>query len=114
MAAQIIPLDNSPDQSFTVSLSVDGSLLTLQLNVYFSEMANYWLMDIFDNQGNPLLASVPLLTGSYPAANILQQYGYLGIGSAFLLNVSASPLDHPDKNSLGTDFILIWSDTAAS
>jgi hypothetical protein len=110
--AQIIPLDNSPNQQFTATLNVDGSPLTLQFKIYYNEMAGYWMMDIADANGNPLLASRPLITGSWPAANLLQQFAYLKIGSAYIINASGSAMDYPDKTNLGTDFVLLWDDTA--
>lgn len=111
--AQIIPLDNSPQQSFSVALNVDGAVLRLQLEITFSEMAQYWVMRISDAKGNLLLDSLPLITGNWPAANILSQYGYLKIGSCFVINVGQVPDDYPNGSELGNSFKLLWDDTAA-
>lgn len=111
MSAQIIPLTTAPNQSFQVKLSIDGKTLTLQLTLSFNPMANYWVMNIADQAGNPLVSSVPLLTGVWPGANILSSYAYLLIGSAFMLNVSGVAQDHPDQTNLGSDFQLLWDDT---
>lgn len=108
---QLIPLDNSPNQTFTCSLSVDGFTLTLEFAVNYSSMAGYWLMTIWDASGNLLLSSIPLLTGDWPAANILSQYGYLKIGSAYLIS-NGSLADFPDATNLGSEFQLWWGDTA--
>jgi hypothetical protein len=109
--AQIIPLTASPNQSFAITLQVDGSPLTLNLVIKWSEMAGYWIMSISDSSGDLLLDSIPLITGWYPAANILAQYGYLRIGSAFILNLGNSNSDYPGKPDLGTAFALLWDDT---
>lgn len=111
MSDQIVPLSSAPSQKMSVTLTVDGAQLTLQLSVRFNEMANYWVMGISDSQSNMLIDSLPLLTGSYPAANILAQYAYLKIGSAYIINVSGTDLDYPDRNTLGADFSLLWGDT---
>jgi hypothetical protein len=111
MAAQIIPLTSAANQSFNVQLQVDGQPLTLTINIAWSTMAGYWVMDIFDAVGNPLARSVPLITGSYPAANILGQQVYLAIGSAFMLNGGNANADYAGVANLGTDFTLLWSDT---
>jgi hypothetical protein len=108
---QLIPLDNSPNQTFTISLSVDGSTLTLKLGINFSSMAGYWLMTVWDASGKCLLSSVPLLTGVWPASNILAQFGYLRIGSAYLIS-NGSLADYPDSTNLGSEFELWWGDTA--
>lgn len=111
---QIVLITSAPGQTQTVNLSVDGAALPLKLSNRFNEMANYWVMDIADAQNNPILLSIPLVTGSDPAANILRSFGYLKIGSAYLLNnQSAAPLsDYPNSTNLGTQFAFLWGDTA--
>lgn len=110
MADQVIPLTSDPEQSFEVALSINGNTVRLQVTVYFNEMSGYWLMDISDSNSNPLLASIPLITGTWPAANILAQYQYLNIGSAYVINIGNNPNDYPTSSSLGNDFVLVWSD----
>src|SRR5271167_2992668 len=104
--AQIIPLTASPNQSFAVTLQVDGAPLTLNLNIRWSEMAGYWVMTIFNSAGVLLLDSLPLITGWYPAANMLAQQNYLRIGSAYILNLGNSESDYPGKPDLGSAFAL--------
>lgn len=114
MSAQIIPVTSQPNQSFNVTLNVDGGVLPLRLNIGFSEMAGYWILRISDQQGNLILDSIPMVTGSYPAANILGQYGSLKIGSAFIINASnlTNDLqDYPGASDLGESYILLWDDT---
>lgn len=111
--SQIIPLTNQSNQSLTVALSVDNAVLTLQLVVRYAELIGYWLMSISDSNGNLLLDSIPLVTGAWPAANLLGQYRSLQIGSAYVLNASGVAMDSPDATNLGTDFIVLWSDTPA-
>lgn len=108
---QQIPLDNSPNQTFSITLNVDGNNLTLQLAIKFLAMAGYWVMSISDANGNLLLACVPLLTGVWPAANLLSQFGYLKIGSAYVVSYGAT-IDYPDSTTLGSQFELWWGDTA--
>jgi hypothetical protein len=111
MSSQTIPLTNASNQTFSAQLTVNGQPLTLNLTVAYSVMAGYWQLSIADVNGNLLVASVPLLTGAYPAANLLAQYQYLNIGSAYLLNTSDSPDDYPGQNNLN-QFTLLWSDNS--
>ena len=111
MALQTVSLSPS-QQSVTAQLQVDGASLTLTLVIHWSAMAGYWVMSIFDSQGDLLLDSVPLITGWYPAANLLSQYGYLAIGSAYVLNLGVANSDYPGNTDLGSGFILVWGDTA--
>ena len=110
MSLQQIPLDSSPNQTFAATLNVNDALLNLSLALSYNGMAGYWQMDVADAQGNLVLAGVPLITGSFPAANVLQQYGYLSIGSAYLINASADEQDYPGSSNLGTDYQLWWGD----
>jgi hypothetical protein len=110
MADQVVPLTNQPNQTFALQLTVNGEPLTLNITLSFSEMAGYWQMSISDVNGNLLLASVPLITGWYPAANLLAQYQYLQIGSAYLLNTIGPAVgDYPGANNLA-QFTLLWGD----
>jgi len=122
MSDQIIPLTDAPIQSFAVQLAVDGGTLTLQLTVRYNEIAGCWVMTVSDASGNLLLDSVPMLTGAWPAANLLEQFSYLAIGSAYVLNVSGAetvteeldwPQLEPGAQVWGKDFLLLWGDTAA-
>lgn len=111
MASQIVPLSNAPDQTLSVSLEIDGGVTTLGLRVRYSEVAGYWVLTVRDRVGNVLVDSVPLITGYYPAANLLQQQAYLGIGSAYILNVSGTEDGNPTAENLGSSFLLLWDDT---
>jgi hypothetical protein len=110
---QIVPLSNAPNQSMTVNLSINDSSLLLQLTCNYNEMLQYWVMGISDTNGNNILSDIPLLTGVYPASNILSQYQYLNIGSACVLDVSNDDVrDYPKSDDLGIGFVLLWSDNA--
>lgn len=112
MPSQIIPLTSDPNQTFEAVVSIDGSVSTFFLNLRYNEIAAYWVLTINDSQNNLLLNSIPLVTGNVPSGNILKQFAYLNLGSIFILNVSGVPApDFPNNNDLGTDFVLLWTDT---
>lgn len=111
MANQIIPLTPQPNQQMLVTLNVNNTVLRLNLTISFNEIAQTWHMQIADVNNNILLTDIPLITGSFPAANILAQYQYLLIGSAYVLNISnGATNDYPNATDLGSDFALMWSD----
>jgi hypothetical protein len=111
MSAQIIPLTQAPNQTFSTQLTVDGKPLTLNFSLSYVAVSGWWQLQVANAQGAVLVYSVPLITGYYPSANLLAQYGYLQIGSACLLNTGNSANDYPGANDL-TNFSLLWSDTA--
>jgi Domain of unknown function (DUF6983) len=108
---QIISLTNLPNQQLPVSLIVDGKTLNLNLGISFNEMAQYWLLTIWDQFGNLIRDSIAMVTGGYPAANLLSQCAYLAIGSAYVINVGDAASDYPGANDWGANFQLLWSDT---
>lgn len=113
--AQLVPLTDAPNQTVTVSLSIDGVVADYFLDLHYNEIAGYWLMAVTDSAGKLLLDNVPFVTGNNPSGNILGQFAHLGIGSAFIVNASSiTEQDYPGVASLGNDFVLIWGNTPAS
>lgn len=114
MSYVVIPLTPDPDQQFNCTIPIDGKNVTLSLRLRYNTAANYWVMTIADPRtGVVILDSIPILTGKYPAADILGQYKYLGLGSACVIKAGDSSVDYPDSTNLGTDFLLVWGDTIA-
>jgi Domain of unknown function (DUF6983) len=109
--SQLVALTNNPNQSIVLELTVDGKPLSMYATIYYNEMAGYWLLDLFTTPGVPLLLSTPLITGVWPAANMLGQYAYLSIGGLYILNVTGAQDDYPDDTELGTQFAVYWTDT---
>ncbi len=110
--AQVLNIGNFPNQSTRVSLIVDSKPLVLVLGFSYNTYAGWWSMSVADQFGNSLIASVPLLTGVFPAANILAPYSYLQIGSVYVVNQSGAASDWPSDTNLATGFTVLWDDTA--
>ena len=97
-----------PTRPFKSTLTVDGNNITLGFKIIFNEVAGYWVVMILNPITNVIiLNSIPLL----PSMNILGQYSYLRIGSAYLINASHTQEEYPTDSNLGIDFILVWGDT---
>lgn len=107
--SQTVPLSSQPNQVFSAQLTVNNQLLTLGFVVSWNAMAGWWEMALSDVNGNQLLSGVPLITGLYPAANLLAQYQYLQIGSAYLLNTGNLSEDYPTLYTLPL-YTLVWGD----
>jgi hypothetical protein len=107
---QVVPLQSIPNQAFTVSLTVDSAPLVLLLSLNYDSIKGYWDMVVSNQAGTVLIDSVPLTTGEYPAANLLGQYQYMELGSAYLLNTGGAASDYPTANNLEA-FSLVWGDT---
>lgn len=108
---QIVPLTSEPNQSIVTTLSVNGNNLSLKLDFNFNEIAGYWVIKISNPKTqNIIVDNIPLLTSDSTDSDILEQYSYLKIGKAAIINVGNSVLDYPDANTLGSDFVLVWLD----
>ena len=109
LTGQIIPLNNSPNQSLQVALATFSGSLTLNLQVSFNEVGQFWVMSIYDQSFNPVVSDVPLLTGYWPAANILGPWSYANIGGAYVINQSGGAGDWPGANGWGSGgYLLLW------
>lgn len=104
----IVPLTSSPNQTFTSTIPIDGKKIKLYFFLRYNTEQKCWEMDLCDSNKSPLVNSLPLICG----LNLLEQYGYLNIGSAYILKLDSNiESDRPNENNLGKDFILIWGDT---
>jgi hypothetical protein len=62
-----------------------------------------------------LIDAIPLMRGEFPAANLLEQYSYMNIGSATIVHHGKLPPDaNPNDTNLGAEFYLVWGDTNVS
>lgn len=112
MAWHIIPLETAPDQQFSITVDVGGKNVPMILHLRYNTEGDFWHMDVTDSRTQRMLISnLPLVTGNYPAADLLRQHQYLGIGSALVVkNTEETSEDIPGPFDLGTDFLLLWGD----
>ena len=114
MSAQILPVTSAPNQFMTVGLALNGGTVALSLQFSYNRVGGFWVMDVSDLQGNPLVTSIPLLTGDWPAANIMAPFDYLQIGAWYVINQSGAIMDWPDSNTLGAAFLVLVDDNPAN
>jgi hypothetical protein len=109
----IIPLASDPNQNFMMTLYVDGRNIDLEFDIRYNAQSRLWIMGLTDYAtGEILVDCIPLMTGVYPAGNLLEQFGYLNIGSCCVVKIDPDcPLEHPDDKTLGTAFVMGWDDT---
>ncbi len=119
MAQVVLPITAGTNQTFTSTLPVNGGNVTLTFTLTWNTPGDYWALTVVDASGTKLLDGMPVITGQYPAANLLRQYQYLGIGAAYLLPGSTTLPDNPTFDTLGTSatssaptFQLVWSDSS--
>ena len=68
----------------------------------------FWTADVIDNEtSTELISGMPLV----PGINLLGQYEYLNIGSAYIMATEPTDLQQPDNYTLGGTWVLVWGDS---
>lgn len=93
MTAFEVPLSPKA-QSFAISLLG----VTYNLTFTWNAPSQAWLVSIADVNNVPLVDSIPLVTG----ADLLAQYGYLGIGGKLIVQTDNDPAAVPTYANLGS------------
>ncbi len=108
----IIPLTTKPNQTFNCTIPIDGENRPLSFKLRYNSIAKYWNLTIIDGRTKEtLIDAIPLMTREYPAANLLEQYDYLGLGSAVIVREGNLPAENPNDTNLGSEYYLVWGDT---
>lgn len=102
----IIPFQGIPNHKFSAKVPIDGGNTLLKFHMKYNELAQYWLVDIYKNDAM-VYAGLPLV----PGQNILEQVGYLGIGSAWIVPRSRVMEQWPSAATLASDWYVIWGDS---
>ena len=94
-----IPL---PARPTTFIISLGGTSYTWRL--YWLVPMQCWVVDIADGDGNALINGIPLV----PDANLLGQWGYVGLDGVLFVRVDHDPDAVPDFTHLGITGHLYW------
>ncbi len=108
-----IPLSTAPNQTFNCTVPIDGKNRSLSFKLRYNSIAGYWNLTVIDARtGKTLIDALPIMVGEYPAANLLEQYGHLNLGSAVIVREGElQEAKDPDDTNLGTEYYLVWGDT---
>jgi hypothetical protein len=100
-----IPVTSNPNQTFTVNIPGNSKNLGLKFQITYNGVAKYWMMTLSDPTSGQIYASnIPLL----PGYDLLKQFQYKNIGSAYIENIGDQTIESPDDTNLGTTFALNW------
>jgi len=81
--------------------------VNINYSVAWNQAASCWVIDISDSSGNPLVQGIPLVCG----ADLLGQYGYLGLGGELIVQTDNSPDTPPTFTNLGASGHLYFFST---
>lgn len=102
---QRVPMQAQPNHSFSAVITLEGKNEKLTFRMTYNEQAQYWLIDIALNE-KPVLSGLPLV----PAQDILEQFKYLELGSAYIIPNAELKNEWPNIEDLETGWSVIWSD----
>lgn len=105
MAVQIIPLRQKNNYSFSVTLDINNTQQTLFFRQLFNSVTGYWTIDI-SNSDKMLISSLPLIPN---AGNLIKQYNYMRIGSAWLIPIGDN-VTFPAWDDIESGWVLLWGD----
>lgn len=88
-------------QTFTISLAA----VTYQLTLTFCAAADVWLVSFAQEDGTPVLTSVPLVTG----VDLLEPYGYLNFGGQLTCGTDGDASLPPTYDNLGVTARLFFT-----
>lgn len=109
----VIPLSTDPNQTFNCTLPIDGKNRPLSFRLRYNDIAKYWNLTVIDARTKKtLIDALPIMVGEYPAANLLEQFEHLELGSAVIVREGdLHGAVNPDDTNLGTEYYLVWGDT---
>jgi hypothetical protein len=87
-------------------LDISLNSTTYHLIIKWNGFSSAWILYIEDSQKNPLLSGIPMVTG----CDLLEQYAYIGIDGAMVVQSSTDPDAVPtyaDLGSTGNLFFLV-------
>lgn len=96
-----IPLRPSQPQAFTITLAGVTYGMFLQ---WRDLLAQCWLLDLLDSNGNTMIAGIPLVTG----ANLMAQYPDVDIGGQLWVATDGNSDATPTFDNLGVDSHLYF------
>jgi len=95
-----IPFSPTPQQ-FRITLSGIEYELTVQ---YRAAGGGGWILDIADASGARIIGGLPMVTG----ADLLEQYGYLGLGGRIWVQGADDADNVPTFDDLGVGSHVFW------
>ena len=97
-------LTSDPNQTYTVTIPGAKRNITFILTQSYNAQAGYWVLGIYDKSNTPIVLNIPLFCGY----DLLGQYGYLDIGSLYLINAGDQTIEYPNDTNIDNNFELVW------
>jgi hypothetical protein len=98
-----------PLQPFAQKVAIQLGATSYNLTIYWNDVPESgWIMDIFDDQDNPIVCGIPLVTG----CDLFEQYSYLGFNGKLFCGTDGNMALPPTYSDLGATAHLWWQPNA--
>ena len=95
--------------NFNCRLEVDGEKKYFNFAFRYNAISKMWFVDIKDiNKNQMLLNGLPLV----PSQDLLEQYKYKNMGSAYLIPRNETDEEYPSYDTLKNNWALLWGDSS--
>lgn len=107
-----VPLTNSPNQRFQITLPVNDENIQFLFELWYNEQANYWLLSLTNKtKQEKVFVNLPLLASKSDVfGNMMCQLEYKEVGICYVIPTSEDLKSMPNDMDLGTAYIMIWGD----
>lgn len=102
MAIEAFEIPVRPRQAVKMSLPLGAA--TYHLQFVWNVVSSCWNLDILTAQDVPVITGIPLVTG----ADLLEQYGYLGIPGRLVVQSINDPAAVPTFDNFGTEGFIYY------
>ena len=103
--AYLVPAQ-SQNQEFDISLNG----VTYRFKLRWNSKSNCWMLNIYNDQNELVLPSIPLVTG----CDLLEQFAYLGLDGALVVQSTNNPDLVPSFSALGSTGNLFFLQPVAN
>ena len=109
-----IPVTTLPNNTFNINVPVGDENLYFKLRFTYNSIAKYWMLSIFDADTlDCIISNLNMIETYGEYADLVKLFSYKHIGALYVVNVGSVNSSMPDDTNFGTDFELVWSDTAS-
>lgn len=106
-----VPLTNSPNQTFSIVIPVNGENINFTIFLSYNENAKYWLMTLTKTlTQEEVFCNLPLLCSFDKYSNMIYQLDYKEVGEIMIVPIQETQSSMPNDEDIGIKYVMVWGD----